>query len=149
VTTKLYSYYRQTLEQALENFKGKRGTDIKKNNFINDVLKNEIHNNNSERVIHSLKLIERIEPSLLEQILVEMPKNQPSPVQSYITEKFKDLSIDVPTGIFTPEYQVILLQAHSAPQMKLIQQQKIIQKVKSLRFQTYKSLPDRQNFQKD
>lgn len=95
VITKLYSYYRQTLEHTLESLKDNRANSPRQAYLVNDMLKNELNSKEPDHIITSLKLIERIEPNLLEQVLNEFNKDIPAEVQAYVTQKIKSLSVDI------------------------------------------------------
>jgi hypothetical protein len=95
VTSRLYSYYRQTLEHTLENSKESNDAATKHIHLVTDILANELKNSSPLKVITALKLMERMEPTLFEQVLADFPEDSAPEVKEYVKNKVKNLSVDI------------------------------------------------------
>jgi hypothetical protein len=95
IINKLYGSYRNALEKTLESIKVRKHATVKKEQVVDEILKSELRSDRPEQVIHALKLIERIDPALLESVLKDV-RHIPFPtVQAYAQERINSLSLYV------------------------------------------------------
>jgi hypothetical protein len=88
---KLFEEYKKTLKSTLEKQKallhgeGKRN----ENNTLN-LLKSEVENKDIERVLHALKLFEKLEPIEFEFVLLDLLSNRSPMLRSFAYQKLGD-----------------------------------------------------------
>jgi ATP:ADP antiporter, AAA family len=86
VALKVYAEYRNTLQKTLSDQKSS-GTKVKSNHSISKVLDGELAGNASGRIIYTLKVIEKVEPLMLETSSIKMVYNASAEVRKYALEK--------------------------------------------------------------
>jgi ATP:ADP antiporter, AAA family len=86
VALKVYAEYRNTLQKTLSDQKSS-GTKVKTNHSISKVLDGELAGNASGRIIYTLKVIEKVEPLMLETSSIKMVYNASAEVRKYALEK--------------------------------------------------------------
>ncbi len=91
---KLFGEYKKTLTIALEAQKEKlKGRGSKNEHNTINVLKSEIHSEEIDRVIRSLKLMERMEPVMIEDFLVHGLDHPEKDVKIYAYRKLRELEL--------------------------------------------------------
>ncbi len=95
---KLYGQYRYTLEQSLEKSNNQKDFKHKKTYFLDALLANKEYLQHQEYGIYGLKLIERVEPALLNQALAAMQYAGSDALANYVTQKIKSLSVNITVG---------------------------------------------------
>jgi ATP:ADP antiporter, AAA family len=98
VALKVYAEYRNTLQKTLSDQKSS-GTKVKSNHSISKVLDGELAGNASGRIIYTLKVIEKVEPLMLETSSIKMVYNASVEVRKYALEKICQLK---PAGAVVP-----------------------------------------------
>jgi CRP-like cAMP-binding protein len=93
--TRLYSHYRATLERSLEKSKKEVYSKNKKTYLLDILFKNTEYLSHPLYPIVCLKLIERVEPSLLTQALATIQEVDSAPLQAYVQKRQRNLSVGV------------------------------------------------------
>ena len=89
VSIRLFDSYQFTLLDSLNLQKSKLATSKKEYSPIS-VMKKELHSNEPEKVIYTLKLMERIEPVLLENSSSELVYDPSEDIRMYVIKKLED-----------------------------------------------------------
>jgi len=93
VTDKMYSKYRNSLKATLSGNKAKM-TLASRNEFsIDRILLKELETQNSDKVIYTLKVMEKIEPALLESTVNSLIYDESPVVKKYAQDKAQDFAI--------------------------------------------------------
>jgi ATP:ADP antiporter, AAA family len=90
VALKVYAEYRHTLQKTLSDQKSS-DTKVKTNQSISKVLDGELSGHASGRIIYTLKVIEKVEPLMLETSSIKMVYNASVEVRKYALEKICQL----------------------------------------------------------
>ncbi|MFL5728864.1 MAG: cyclic nucleotide-binding domain-containing protein [Cytophagaceae bacterium] len=98
VALKVYNEYRHTLQKTLSDQKSS-GTKVKTNYSISKVLDGELAGHASGRIIYTMKVIEKVEPLMLETSSLKMVYNASPEVRKYALEKICQLK---PAGAIIP-----------------------------------------------
>jgi ATP:ADP antiporter, AAA family len=98
VALKIYNEYRHTLQKTLSDQKSS-GSQVKSNYSISKVLDGELSGHTSGRIIYTLKVIEKVEPLMLEASSIKMVYNGSPEVRKYALEKICQLK---PAGAIVP-----------------------------------------------
>lgn len=91
VTGKIYLEYKNTLKEKLEEQKRNLNITIKKEVNSLKLLQAKFSSTNFRSILCSLKILEKLEPSLLETSLVQLVKNPSVDVRKYALEEINAL----------------------------------------------------------
>lgn len=95
VVWKLYGVYRSTLQETLTAQKNNSFTSFGDYSIVN-LLKKELESTQSDQAINALKLIERIEPTILESSMLNLIHDESHHVRMHVLENLESVnSIDI------------------------------------------------------
>ncbi|MDH5597659.1 MAG: hypothetical protein OEY34_00960, partial [Cyclobacteriaceae bacterium] len=95
ITTKMHQNYKSTLQETLVKNRTIQDEELNKEEFaVNQVLENEINSGKTNRIIYSMKLMEKLEPALFESSLLGFINHPDENVKSYVLQKIKDLHLE-------------------------------------------------------
>ena len=93
VVIKLHHEYQETLKKTLAAQKGQETKDVKTAFSVAETLNDELKADSEKRVIYSLKLMEKIEPVMLESVLLNFSGNRNQEIRKYVLGRINDLKI--------------------------------------------------------
>ncbi len=93
VTGKLYIEYRQTLRQTLNRNRKQESTHIKDETNVTQLLEQQLATPNQGKAIYVLKLLERIEPFLTENLMVQLVRQKGGKLKDYILSKARNNTV--------------------------------------------------------
>lgn len=93
-TNKMHKNYRDTLQNTLVQNKEKAEDTQEKEFTINGVLEKEVKSSVEEKVIYGLKLMEKLEPALFENALLQLIESDNRKLRKFAEEKMKMLGIE-------------------------------------------------------
>ncbi len=94
ITNRMHNNYKETLQETLDKTKKETDEEDIKSHSIGTVLEHEIQSSKEERVIYSLKLMEKLEPSLFENSLLGLMENSSDKVKTFVTDKVRSLDLE-------------------------------------------------------
>lgn len=94
VASKLYNSYRQTLQSTLIKNKAKVDHKIDREYTVDKVLQKEVNSTAEDKVVYGLKLMEKLEPALFENAVLQLADSDYSKVRSFALEKIQNLGIE-------------------------------------------------------
>lgn len=92
LTGRLYLAYRFTLQKTLSRYKDKQKQKVAAETDIIKLLRTELEDDEPEKVIYILKLMERVEPFLMESSLVQVIGSQTEQAKPYALHKIEKVS---------------------------------------------------------
>jgi ATP/ADP translocase len=102
-TNKMYVGYKDTLRQTLVSSKSKISETALSEQSLDKMLQKELEAPQPERQLFALKLLERLEPTLFEEALVQFAKSERDTiVKKFALSKIEDLTI-TPDGLVSKE----------------------------------------------
>ena len=121
LTGKLYLSYRFTLQKTLSRHKENRVNKVVTETDIIKLLRTELEDDEPEKVVYILKLMERVEPFLMESSLVQVIGGQSDQIKPYVLNKLEavsnpvhiDLLKEVAAGNRSSELKELALKAVS------------------------------------
>jgi ATP:ADP antiporter, AAA family len=94
VTNKMHVSYKQTLESTLTKNKEKTKSKRQREYALATVLEKEVNSSIEEKVIYSLRLMEKLEPALFENSLVRLSESESKKIRIFVDEKLKQLELN-------------------------------------------------------
>ncbi|HEY0655774.1 MAG TPA: hypothetical protein VGD65_21715 [Chryseosolibacter sp.] len=91
---RMHRNYRSTLQETLVTNKQKSDVKVVKEYTIMSVLEKEIASSAEEKVIYGMKLMEKLEPALFENALIQMVESDNRKLRKFAEEKMQALGID-------------------------------------------------------
>lgn len=91
---RMHRNYRKTLQETLVSNKEKSDVKVVKEYTIMSVLEKEITSSVEEKVIYGMKLMEKLEPALFENALIQMVESDNRKLRKFAEEKMQALGID-------------------------------------------------------
>jgi ATP:ADP antiporter, AAA family len=91
---KMHRNYRSTLQNTLESNKEKSDEKVVKEYTVMSVLEKEITSTVEEKVIYGLKLMEKLEPALFENALLQLLESDNRKLRNFAEERMKTLGIE-------------------------------------------------------
>jgi len=92
ITEKLYSEYRDTLRETLTRHKKKfKKEDQREEKDVISLLNNELESGDPDKVIYSLKLMEKVDPVILESFLLKCLREENLEIREYAYQKLNEL----------------------------------------------------------
>jgi ATP:ADP antiporter, AAA family len=93
-TNRMHRNYRNTLQKTLVSNKDNSQKNIIKEYTINSVLEKEVSSSVEEKVIYGLKLMEKLEPALFENAIIQMAATDNRKLKKFAEEKVQALGIE-------------------------------------------------------
>lgn len=90
---KIHQEYQTTLKNTLATQKGKDSVGAKVEYSVAETLQEELKRPEHERVIYSLKLMEKMEPFKLESILISLSMDKNPEIRKYAIERIHKLKV--------------------------------------------------------
>jgi ATP:ADP antiporter, AAA family len=94
VTNRMHSSYKSTLENTLNRNKEKKKSKRQKEFALTTLLEKEVNSSIEEKVIYSLKLMEKLEPALFENSLVRLTDSESKRIRIFVDDKLKQLGLN-------------------------------------------------------
>ncbi|WP_422362244.1 HEAT repeat domain-containing protein [Reichenbachiella sp.] len=89
---KLYVEYKKELKKTLEDQKSKlKGSGTRNDHNTVNVIKNELRKRNPERILNALKLLERMEPIMLDYSLLDFIRSEHKHIRIYAYRRLHEL----------------------------------------------------------
>src|SRR5690606_7681165 len=96
VTNRMHHSYKDTLQTTLQRSKQKTANDQKTEFSVTTLLDRESHGTIEEKVIYSLKLMEKLEPALYENSLIRLASGAGDKIRVFAQDKLSELGIQDP-----------------------------------------------------
>jgi ATP:ADP antiporter, AAA family len=93
-TNKMHKNYRTTLQNTLVRNKEQNDKGITREYTINSVLEKEVSSSVEEKVIYGLKLMEKLEPALFENAIIQLVDDDNRKLRKFAEEKIQALGIE-------------------------------------------------------
>lgn len=93
-TNKMHKNYRKTLQGTLVKNKEKSESKITREYTVNSVLEKEVSSTVEEKVIYGLKLMEKLEPALFENAIIQLVDSDNRKLRKFAEEKIQALGIE-------------------------------------------------------
>ncbi len=94
IANRMHANYRQTLHKALLKNKGTLETEFQKEFTLRSILEKNASSTISNKVIYSLKLMEKLEPVLFENTIIRLSTSEDRELREFSQSKIKSLGID-------------------------------------------------------
>ncbi|MCU0356887.1 MAG: cyclic nucleotide-binding domain-containing protein [Cyclobacteriaceae bacterium] len=94
VGNKMYASYKQTLQKTLVKNKAKIEHTFEHEYTVDKVLEKELRSPAWERILYSLRLMEKLEPILFENAVIQLAESEIQPIRDFAREKIGLLGID-------------------------------------------------------
>lgn len=91
---KMHKNYRETLQNTLVKGKENAEAQNEREFTINGVLEKEINSTVEEKVIYGLKLMEKLEPALFENALLQLVDSDNRKLRSFAEQKMKSMGME-------------------------------------------------------
>jgi hypothetical protein len=96
VTNRMHHSYKDTLQSTLQRSKQKTGNESKVEFSVSTLLDRESQGTIEEKVIYSLRLMEKLEPALYENSLVRLASGTSEKIRLFAEAKLRELGIQDP-----------------------------------------------------
>jgi ATP:ADP antiporter, AAA family len=96
VTNRMHQSYKATLESTLVRGKEKSGRRAKEY-AVSTLLEKEVSSTVEDKVIYSLKLMEKLEPALFETSLIRLSNSESKTIRLFVQEKLKTVGVNDPS----------------------------------------------------
>ncbi len=97
VTNRLHNSYKDTLQNTLESNRDTAAQTRSVDYSVGSLLEKETHSSIEEKVIYSLKLMEKLEPALFENALIRLSNSESKKIRVFVTDKLKALGVSDPS----------------------------------------------------
>lgn len=94
VTNGMHVSYKHTLENTLTKNKEKNKSKRQREYALSTLLEKEVNSSIEDKVIYSLKLMEKLEPALFENSLVRLTSSESRQIRLFVDEKLKQLELN-------------------------------------------------------
>jgi ATP:ADP antiporter, AAA family len=113
VGNKMYASYRRTLQSTLVKNKAKLEHTFEHEYTVDRVLTKEVNSTAQDKVLYGLRLMEKLEPALFENIIISLTESEYDAVREFAREKINTLGIDKDLEK-DPEIRTLAIQAKGA-----------------------------------
>ncbi len=96
LTNRMHHSYKDTLQTTLQRSKQKTGNEQKVEFSVGTLLDRESQGSIEEKVIYSLKLMEKLEPAMYENSLVRLASGTSPKIHAFVHEKLRELGLQAP-----------------------------------------------------
>lgn len=93
VVNKMHQSYRLTLQNTLIKNKEASSVAISKQYTLNEVLEKQVTSSAEDKVIYGMKLMEKLEPALFENAVVQLADSDNPRIRKFAEEKMQSLGI--------------------------------------------------------
>jgi ATP:ADP antiporter, AAA family len=93
VVNRMYAGYRDTLQSSLIKNKTAAQKDVVREYTLDSVLEKEVQSTAEEKVVYGLKLMEKLEPALFENSLIQLVDSKNKRIQQFASAKVQELGL--------------------------------------------------------
>ena len=94
VVNRMHASYRHTLQNTLIKNKETAEVKVVKEYTINEVLENQVAGTAEDRVIYGLKLMEKLEPTLFENAVIQLTDSDNNKIRKFAEERMHALGVE-------------------------------------------------------
>ncbi|HEX8039468.1 MAG TPA: HEAT repeat domain-containing protein, partial [Chryseosolibacter sp.] len=94
VVNRMHASYRHTLQNTLIKNKETAEVKVVKEYTINEVLENQVAGTAEDRVLYGLKLMEKLEPTLFENAVIQLTDSDNNRIRKFAEERMQALGVE-------------------------------------------------------